>query len=316
MKLGSSLRLKGLLVLLAGLALSLALLVELSTEIHTVGQEEEEFKRSANSLGWSRPRSMRREVQLEGGPAERLGALGPFEGLKGVFLVRGNGLPYREVDLERLRKLVVPEDVLLWVTRGRSSLRGRDREGGPNRCGLAPIGQEKDGERRPYVLVIRSSVRELTRISQSNSLLVMGMGLGLLLVVPIGYFALVRGVIHPLRSLVKTATRVEANLPGRTEEWKARTGDELEDLQQALDQMQGHLRDVRVQLQWNDRQRHAATERWKEAEVSLERAEKLASVGEMTAGFAHEMGNPMGILQGYANCCNPRIAVPRRRNCS
>ena len=77
--------------------------------------------------------------------------------------------------------------------------------------------------------------------------------------------------------------------------------------------MQGHLRDVRVQLQWNDRQRHAATERWKEAEVSLERAEKLASVGEMTAGFAHEMGNPMGILQGYVELLQSPDCSPEEK---
>ena len=78
-KLGSSLRLKGLLVLLAGLALSLLSWWSFLQKSTRLAKRKKNFKRSANSLGWSRPRSMRRRSRLEGGPAERLGALGPFQ---------------------------------------------------------------------------------------------------------------------------------------------------------------------------------------------------------------------------------------------
>ena len=37
----------------------------------------------------------------------------------------------------------------------------------------------------------------------------------------------------------------------------------------------------------------------KQAQKEIIRAEKLASVGRLSAGIAHEIGNPMGIIIGY-----------------
>ncbi len=39
--------------------------------------------------------------------------------------------------------------------------------------------------------------------------------------------------------------------------------------------------------------------RLKKAQKDIVRAEKLASVGRLSSGIAHEIGNPLGIVGGY-----------------
>ena len=46
-----------------------------------------------------------------------------------------------------------------------------------------------------------------------------------------------------------------------------------------------------------------------EARETLLRTEKLATVGRLAAGLAHEVGNPLGALQGYVDLARARLPV-------
>jgi signal transduction histidine kinase len=48
-----------------------------------------------------------------------------------------------------------------------------------------------------------------------------------------------------------------------------------------------------------DRKRHKDTEQRKLMENQMAQADKLASIGQLSAGIAHEMNNPLGIILGY-----------------
>jgi signal transduction histidine kinase len=55
------------------------------------------------------------------------------------------------------------------------------------------------------------------------------------------------------------------------------------------------------------------TERLLHEQAQLVRAEKLASVGRLAAGIAHEIGNPLGALNGYAHLLQKSARDPSSR---
>jgi signal transduction histidine kinase len=55
------------------------------------------------------------------------------------------------------------------------------------------------------------------------------------------------------------------------------------------------------------------TERLLHEQAQLVRAEKLASVGRLAAGIAHEIGNPLGALNGYAHLLQKSAKDPSAR---
>jgi signal transduction histidine kinase len=116
------------------------------------------------------------------------------------------------------------------------------------------------------------------------------------------------GIFRPLEQMTGTIARVERG------DLDARTGhvDDRDEIGQVathfdrlLDRL--HERDARLR-QWNDELNRRVEERMNElrfANRQLEEAtkqlimsEKLAAIGEITAGVAHEINNPIAVMQG------------------
>jgi signal transduction histidine kinase len=110
------------------------------------------------------------------------------------------------------------------------------------------------------------------------------------------YIALTRLIVRPLDAISAAARRVAAGARGLE---VPETGPaELVDLSRSLSDMTAKLRadEQRMRHQIDELERRA--EKLREAQDRLVRSERLASVGRLSAGLAHEIGNPLAALLG------------------
>jgi two-component system NtrC family sensor kinase len=110
------------------------------------------------------------------------------------------------------------------------------------------------------------------------------------------YFALTRLIVRPLDGLARAAERV-AHGARRFSVPKAGAR-ELVELGQNLHTMTEHLIREEEKLRAKVDEVQRATVSLKEAQDRLIRSERLASVGRLAAGLAHEVGNPIAALLG------------------
>ena len=132
--------------------------------------------------------------------------------------------------------------------------------------------------------------------------------IGVLIVFIPVFLRLAGGIFSPLERMTKTMRRVETgDLTARNN--LNRTGGEIAEVSQHLDHLLDQVQERDKQLRdWADDLNVSVEERTaqlQEANQKLETtykqlvmSEKLASIGEITAGVAHEINNPVAVIQG------------------
>jgi signal transduction histidine kinase len=117
------------------------------------------------------------------------------------------------------------------------------------------------------------------------------------ILVMVGLVLLSRIVVKPIHELLHlTAGYKEGDAVPAVEE---SSRNEIGDLSRSLHNMLRRLEENKKELRAHIASLEKANRELRQAQDEIIRSEKLASVGRLAAGIAHEIGNPIGIILGY-----------------
>lgn len=122
----------------------------------------------------------------------------------------------------------------------------------------------------------------------------------LLLSAPV-FLRLAKGIFAPLERMTHTMFLVQrGNLSARNGEGggTGEIGEVAGHLDDLLDQVQERDEELNVRVAKRTEELQRANEKLEETFRQLVMSEKLASIGEITAGVAHEINNPVAVIQG------------------
>ncbi len=161
---------------------------------------------------------------------------------------------------------------------------------------VTPIGLT--GKRKPAAVGSAVDLSPFYARQRKNQLIILFYTLiNILLLMILGTYAISRATIRPINTLVKRAEERQKDehlgffyAPGKNEFRRLSAS-----LNRMLDRIEGDKRRLEGSLV----RLEEANQEIKDRQNELIRAEKLASVGRLSAGIAHEIGNPIGIVLGY-----------------
>lgn len=124
-------------------------------------------------------------------------------------------------------------------------------------------------------------------------------------------FYLERTVVGPLSRLTQYVSGVDIRRPDLPQ-LKIVSKDEVGVLSAAFRQLLEHLHTANVELMQRTAEIEAAYQQLKETQVQLIQSEKMASLGQLTAGIAHEVNNPMNFVYGNLGLIEQYISDLRK----
>lgn len=135
--------------------------------------------------------------------------------------------------------------------------------------------------------------------------------LNLVVLTFLAYQRVVKLLMKPLQRLAKRAEEYQDDEAFYF--LSERKGDEVSALSTSLNSMLRRINADRTKLQNMVVALEGANRSLVRAQQEVIRAEKLASVGRLSAGIAHEIGNPVGIVLGYLDLLKQESLEPGER---
>lgn len=127
-----------------------------------------------------------------------------------------------------------------------------------------------------------------------------------------GLWLLNKNVIRPIQALMIVTERIAAgDLDQRLPSIDGPR--EIEGLALSFNAMTASLKESRQQTEAHIHSLQQANAEVLRTQAELIRSEKLASVGRLTAGMAHEIGNPLGAVVGYLGLLQSELSDERQQ---
>ena len=148
-------------------------------------------------------------------------------------------------------------------------------------------------------------------LRKSEKVILLYILLDTLILAVVGIYLLSRIVVKPIHKLLKlTAGYKEGDMIPSIPE---ASRDEIGQLSRSLNVMLKRLDENKRELKDHISSLEKANQELQNAQKEIIRSEKLASVGRLAAGIAHEIGNPIGITLGYLELINKNKASPEEK---
>ncbi len=248
---------------------------------------------AAGDVDWSDDRARR----------QTLASLRQRAGVALVAAVRKDGRPWSDEERAALAEFVHDGRTLRELVSGRRATARFVRHGRTEYVlAAAPVGASAEGKAANVLLVAVPASPWLDRTEFMRRGVLLFGGLVLLLLFAAGSIVLTRVVIHPIERLMRRMEqlRLGEDVPARSAHPGARQrGDELVQLGLVFEDLAARVKRYQADTELAIARLTEMNERLKSAHEQLVRSEKLASVGVLTAGIAHEIGNPISIIVGY-----------------
>ncbi|TXD43493.1 HAMP domain-containing protein [Lujinxingia vulgaris] len=154
------------------------------------------------------------------------------------------------------------------------------------------------------VWVVLDTTEAQTRADASQRALLLYLGLTLLFTTLVGYAFFSFVVMRPLRAIgVATRRAAGGDLASPI---KVLPRNEFGEVGRSFNQMLQTLDAQRAELQERVDALERAHLELRQTQDSLIRSEKLAGIGQLAAGVAHEIGNPLAAVMGYVDLLSDR----------
>jgi signal transduction histidine kinase len=139
----------------------------------------------------------------------------------------------------------------------------------------------------------------MAHLLESQRMILISIILDAIVLIVFGSFLLSRVLVKPLKELVQLTQKIsEGDFSQKIE---VTSKNEIGQLISSFNRMIERLKENQENLDNHLKSLESANKQLKQAQEELIRTEKLASIGRFAAGVAHEVGNPLGAILGYAS---------------
>lgn len=159
---------------------------------------------------------------------------------------------------------------------------------------VIPIKQQGTRGATGAVISLQSVADQIGQGRQIASLYIL---INVIILTTIGLFRLIKLVVRPIERLVMLSDTYQSE---ESNPFLSDSGNnEFGQLSIALNRMLHRIDNDRKKLRENVDSLEKANQQLHSTQQQMVQTEKMAAIGGLAAGLAHEIGNPIGIVQGY-----------------